>query len=177
MESTISTGSPSRIGRRIGAAAAIALGASMLAGPVAAQDADDEAAVLAVIDALFDAMRANDGEGVAAVFAEGAHLIQTEAGDGSPQTRFIPASNFAGAVGGADRPFDEPYWDPVVQVHDHLASVWVKYAFYLDGEFSHCGVDAFILARSTDGWKIAALADTRERVNCELPPDRQPYER
>ncbi|MDH3732352.1 MAG: nuclear transport factor 2 family protein [Gemmatimonadota bacterium] len=151
--------------------------AAPLATPVEAQAPDEEASVLAVIDALFDAMRANDGEAVSAVFADGAYLIQTEAGDGSPRINFIPATDFASMVGNATQPLDEPYWDPVVQIHDHLAAVWVKYAFFLNEDLSHCGVDAFILARSPDGWKIASLADTRERVNCELPPGRQPHER
>ena len=62
-------------------------------------------------------------------------------------------------------------WDPVVQIRDNLATVWVKYAFYLDGEFLHCGVDAFMLARTNDGWKIVSLADTSQKENCEMPPE------
>ena len=144
-------------------------------GDLWAQGTDEESAVLSVIDRLFDAMRANDADGVRSVFVEGASLIQTEGPDGSPMTGYIPVERFATMVGNATQELDEPYWDPVVQVHDHLASVWVKYALYVDGRFSHCGVDTFILTRGDDGWKIASLADTRERDNCELPPDRQPY--
>jgi hypothetical protein len=140
-----------------------------------AQAGPEEAAVLAVVDRLFDGMRQNDGDIVRSVFVDGASLISTEGRDGSPQTRFTPSDGFAEAVGGATVPWDEPYWDPVVQIHDHLATVWIKYAFYLDGAFSHCGVDALILTRTSEGWKIAALADTRESDNCELPPDRQPH--
>jgi len=141
----------------------------------AAQQGDREA-VLAVIDRLFDAMRANDGDGVRAVFADGASLISTEGRDGSPQIAYIDIERFATAVGGATQPFDEPYWDPIIQIQDNLATVWMKYAFYLGEEFSHCGVDAAMLARGPDGWKIVALADTREQANCELPPDRQPID-
>ena len=72
----------------------------------------------------------------------------------------------------APQSIDEPFWDSVVHVNDHLATVWTKYAVYVGGTFSHCGYDAFILGRSTDGWKIAAIADTRESENCELPPGR-----
>ncbi len=140
-----------------------------------AQAGDEEAAVLAVVDRLFDGMRANDGDMVRSVFVEGASLIGTEGRDGSPETSYLPAEAFADAVGDATRSWDEPYWDPIVQIHDHLATVWIKYAFYLDGTFSHCGIDALILTRTSEGWKIAALADTRESDNCELPPDRQPH--
>jgi len=154
---------------------ASALCAVALPGAAAGQQNDREA-VMAVIDRLFDAMRANDGDGVRSVFADGAMLISTEAADGSPRTSYIPADGFANAVGNATVEWDEPYWDPIVQIQDHLATVWIKYAFYADGQFSHCGVDAVMLARGPDGWKIAALADTREQANCELPPDRQPVE-
>ena len=154
--------------------AALAGLAALLCPAGAVAQTGDHAAVMATIDRLFDGMRANDAAMVASAFVDGASLIQTEGPDGSPMTRFIPASRFAEAVGQGETPWDEPYWDPVVQIEDHLATVWIKYAFYLGEEFSHCGVDAFILARSADGWKIASLADTREQDNCELPPGRQP---
>lgn len=169
------TRSTSRAMRRAALSLAILVVTGAAPSHVRAQWSEEEAAVLSVIDRLFDAMRANDADGVRSVFAEGASLIQTEGPDGSPRTGYIPAENFATMIGNATQELDEPYWDAVVQMHDHLASVWVKYALYVDGTFSHCGVDTFILTRSADGWKIAALADTRERDNCELPPDRQPY--
>ncbi len=158
-----------------------ALAALLCAGPLApgagAQEpaererSADERAVLETVQRLFDGMRANDAEMVRSVFAEGAVLIGTERED-RPATRISPVDGFVQAVGNATAVWDEPFWDPVIHIQDHLATVWTKYAFYLDGTFSHCGVDALILARSDQGWKIAALADTRARENCELPPDR-----
>lgn len=164
--------------RRLAPLGLLAL-AGLVPGPaLVAQGTDEEpdrAAVLAVVDRLFDGMRANDGDVVRSVFIEGATLVSTENAEGEPMTRLIPTEGFAQAVDNATIPWDEPTWDPIVQVRDHLATVWVKYAFYAGEEFSHCGVDAFILARQRDGaWKIAALADTRQREDCELPPDRGP---
>ena len=171
------TSSPVGTASRPRAVPALLAAIAAICGPVivVAQE-DDHAEVMEVIDRLFDGMRENDGDKVSSVFLEGASLIRTEGPDGSPEPRFMAAASFAQAVGNADRPFDEPYWDPIVQIHDHLATVWIKYAFYLGETFSHCGVDAFILARTDDGWRIAALADTSERDNCELPPDRQPFD-
>ncbi|MDX1393144.1 MAG: nuclear transport factor 2 family protein [Gemmatimonadota bacterium] len=164
------------VSRRIAVPAALAAIAALLGPTTAVSQEDDRAEIMEVIDRLFDGMRENDGEKVGSVFLEGASLIRTEAPDGSPEPRYMAAATFAQAVDDADRPFDEPYWDPIVHIHDHLATVWIKYAFYLGETFSHCGVDAFILARTDDGWRIAALADTSERDNCELPPDRQPFD-
>jgi hypothetical protein len=54
---------------------------------------------------------------------------------------------------------EEPIWDAVVQIDDRLATVWVKYELIFNGEFHHCGIDAFELWRSDEGWKIFQLTD------------------
>lgn len=151
-----------------------ALGLAVTAAPARAQDAAaDRQAILETLDRLFEGMRTNDGDMVRSVFAPGAVMIQTEGRDGGPVTAVNPVDGFVSAVANATDEWDEPYWDPVVQIQDHIATVWTKHAFYLNGDFSHCGVDAVIMARSADGgWKIVALGDSRERENCELPPGR-----
>jgi len=49
-----------------------------------------------------------------------------------------------------------------------VAQVWTEYAFYLNKEFSHCGIDAFQLVKDKE-WKIIHLIDTRKKMNCEKP--------
>lgn len=153
-------------------AAGVTLCAVLPTAAAAQETSADETAVIATVQRLFDGMRANDADMVRSVLADGAVLIRTEGQDGEPATSIGSMGGFADAVGSAPQSMDEPFWDYVVQVHDHLATVWTKYAFYFGGTFSHCGYDAFILARSADGWKIAAIGDTRENENCELPPGR-----
>jgi len=54
-----------------------------------------------------------------------------------------------------------------IEIDDNMASAWMQYAFYLNGEFSHCGVNTFQLARHTDGiWRTVALADSRKSERC-----------
>jgi hypothetical protein len=43
------------------------------------------------------------------------------------------------------------------------------YEFLRDGEFSHCGVDAFHFARMSAGWQITGLAYTVRRQGCREP--------
>lgn len=44
-----------------------------------------------------------------------------------------------------------------------IAVVWTPYAFHVDRELSHCGVDAFSLVDGGDGeWKIAGVVYTVE---------------
>jgi hypothetical protein len=132
----------------------------------------DREAVLGVVETLFDGMRARDAAVVGSVFHESAQMFRAPEPGGGGTVSVNGVERFINAVGSGSEVWDEPVWDPVVQVRDNLATVWVKYAFYLDGEFSHCGVDAFMLARTGDRWKIVALADTSQRENCEMPPDR-----
>ena len=159
------------------AVAAIGLVLQLAAAGAAAQEAtggagDDPEAVLEVVERLFEGMRAGDSALVRSVFHPEARLISTGERDGEAFVRAVPADRFVEAVGEATGEWDEPIWDTEVRVEDNLATVWTKYAFYLDGEFSHCGVDAFILGRTADGWKIVSLADTRRREGCETPPGR-----
>ena len=128
---------------------------------------------LAVVHRLFNGMRAGDSAMVRSVFDLDARLVATETRDGQPTVRLTTADAFVAAVG---RPheamWDEQIWDTEVRVDGNLAAVWTRYAFFLGGRFSHCGVDAFHLVRRADGWKIVDLADTRQREDCAMPPGR-----
>ena len=46
-----------------------------------------------------------------------------------------------------------------VLTEGNIASVWTPYDFYINGEFSHCGVDLFYLVKEED-WKIAHFGYT-----------------
>ena len=61
--------------------------------------------------------------------------------------------------------WDERIGDVEVHIDGGLATAWVPYAFYLGEEFSHCGANAVHLARTSEGWKIIHLTDTR-RQDC-----------
>lgn len=150
--------------------AALAAGALLAPGPLVGQSPDEQA-VLAVVDGMFEAMRAKDAVALQGLFLEGARLVSTsDSPEGTPRSRASDMTDFAQNIAGATVMIDEQIWDPKVELHDNLAHVWVKYALFIDGEFSHCGVDSFQLFRSTEGWKIFHLADTQRRQDCWMPP-------
>lgn len=137
----------------------------------AAQDDAEAEAAFAVVQAFFDGMQAKDTAAIAATLTDNARLISTStAPDGTPQMGSTEMSQFLQSVANAPVSLEEPIWDPVIQVSDRLATVWVKYVFLAGGEFSHCGVDGFQLFKSADGWKIFQIADTRRRNDCWEPP-------
>lgn len=145
--------------------------AALALPPIAvAQEADGE--VLAVVRALFDAMRAKDTVALRATLYPGARLMTAGRDrDGVPAVQAESVDAFVRAVGSLQRHLDERIWNAEVRVDGNLAAVWTPYAFYVDGTFSHCGVDAFQLALTPDGWKIIHVTDTRRREGCSEPPD------
>lgn len=59
--------------------------------------------------------------------------------------------------------FRERYWDAKVITDGYIASVWAPYDFYLNGSFSHCGVDLFYLVKTNNKWEIAHFGYTRNK--------------
>lgn len=131
----------------------------------------EEEEVRAVVQRLFDGMRAGDSTAVRSVFHPAARLLSVGMRDGQPAV--IPGSidDFVQAVGTPhEEVWDERVWNIDIRVDGDLAAAWMDYAFYLGGQFSHCGVDAFQFFRAPDGWKIIGLTDTRRKDGCEVPP-------
>ena len=137
---------------------------TLSATPAAAQAPEDE--VRAVIDKLFDGMRAGDSTMVSSTFYQGA--LMSRATDQGYRTG--SKERFLNAIGTPhDEVWDERIWDVRIMVDGRLASAWMEYAFYLDTELHHCGVNSIQFYRSDDGWKIAYLVDTNRGTNCDIP--------
>ena len=122
---------------------------------------------LKVVNNLFLAMETTDTTLAAKCFTDDAMLYTVTNGKTHP----MPASKLVSAFGPKEDKYQEPIWNEVVQIDGNLATVWVDYAFFLNGTFSHCGVDAFMLVNTADGWKIFLLADTRRKADCDVPEE------
>ena len=147
--------------------AVAALVALPLSGAARAQSPDERAAVLRVVTRLFDGMRAGDSAMVRSVFHPKAQLATAIVRQGSAVVDVDDLDKFIQAVGTPHgEVWDERLSNTTVQLDGTLASVWTDYSFYLDDKFSHCGVDAFHLAKAGNEWQIVGLADTRRRQGC-----------
>ena len=146
-----------------------------LLGNVIGQSSDSEymevekAEVLKIIVKLFDGMRAGDSTMVRSCFDEKVDMFTSYTNKkGEPVLVKDDVEKFIHAVGTPhDKVWDEKIWGTEIRISDNLAQVWTEYAFYAGEEFSHCGVDAFLLSKTKDGWKIFHLSDTRQRKNCK----------
>jgi len=146
------------------------LAVSML--PAFAQSEEVKKNVMEPIKKLFDGMRQGDSTIAHSAFAKAVTLTSVmEDKNGAPVLRSDSLQSFLRAIGKPhNEVWSEMIWDPEVQVDGNFAQVWVKYAFYADKTFSHCGVDAFHLIKDQEGhWKIFHLADTRHKKNCDVP--------
>ena len=142
------------------------LALTLVFAPLAgAQSPEDD--VRAVIDQLFDGMRSGDSTMVRAAFHPDARLMTTSTHDGKPMLQTVKIDAFVEAVGSPhDQVWDERIGEVDFNIDDNLATAWMNYAFYVGDTFSHCGVNAFQLAKTDGGWKVIQITDTRRKGAC-----------
>lgn len=131
-----------------------------------AQSATDS--VKQVVNQLFTAMKTSDAQLLQQCFADSATL-QTIAmnKEGKTIVRNESVATFAASISKAPvGALDERIEFDMVKTDAALAIVWTPYQFYLNGNFSHCGVNSFQLVRFNGQWKIQYLIDTRRRTGC-----------
>ncbi|MEN9686094.1 MAG: hypothetical protein RLZZ28_1880 [Bacteroidota bacterium] len=134
-----------------------------------AQNASDS--VKMAVARLFTAMKESDSKMLLACFTDSA-ILQTIAKDktGEIFVKKEKLADFASIVGSMPKnTADERNTVEVVKVDGPLAIVWASYQFYLNGQFSHCGINSFQLVRTNGNWKIQYLIDTRRKQGCEIP--------
>ena len=128
--------------------------------------------VMGVVLTLFDGMREADSSKVHSTFGNNPQLYTSFTNkEGKAVLRKDDGlQKFLDAVGTPhDQVWDEPLWNVQINIDGNLANVWTEYAFYAGKNFSHCGVDAFMLNKEETGWKIFHLTDTRKRQGCNVP--------
>jgi len=138
--------------------------AALSGAPPAAAQATPEQEVRAVIDGMFNAMRAGDSTALRKLFHPQARLMSAGVRQGTPMLRADSVDTFVRAVGTPhEEVWDERISNVEIRTDGELATAWMDYAFYIGSRFSHCGVNAFQLFRGTDGWKVINITDTRRR--------------
>ena len=117
---------------------------------------NEERAVIAAAQGIFDAMEALDEEAFRDSMVPEGFLLSVSSGT----TRRTTRDQFAESLGSRTTPIIERMWDPEVRIDGPLATLWTAYDLYRGDEFSHCGTDTFQLVKTTDGWKVVVLSFT-----------------
>jgi hypothetical protein len=132
----------------------------------------DELKVTEVIHRLFDGMHKADSALVRSVFGRDATLATPLRKEGKSFLLREDVNDFIKSISRPQpEPLSEEIWDIEIQIDGDFAQVWCDYAFYVGNRLNHCGVDAFHLYRTENGWKIFHLADTRRKEGCNVPEE------
>lgn len=136
-----------------------------------AADSGDDKAVLATVQKLFDGMTAHDGGMIRNAMTPDARITPMR---GDQPGAAVSAEQFAHGIEANQSRLLERIWTPKVMVSGRLASVWAPYDFHRDGKFTHCGIDAFLLFKTADGWRISSIAYTAQTEGCAPSPLGEP---
>lgn len=147
---------------------------SAVPGPRFAGAQQEDPGARGALDVAFAALAAISDEdpiGLTDLMVEGAIVVSIPAGGGTPRVTTRDESRARAMTSD----FVERGFDPEVVVDGAVATVWLPYDFYRDGEWSHCGVDVFTLTRTDAGWRIASLVYTVEQPPaCRPHPEGKP---
>lgn len=117
----------------------------------------EDQAVLAPVNAMFDAMVKHDAVAFKKPLLPGGTMVLMR--NGKPtQITFDAFAELVGKPGKAQ--IEERIHDPLVRVDNDLAVVWAPFEFLVDGKVDHCGTDLFNLVRMDGQWLVASIADT-----------------
>jgi hypothetical protein len=119
----------------------------------------DEDQIKAVILKTFSAMKSVDSVALKSCFTEKALLHISQVRPEGNVIREVPIASFVkNVLTRKPGDMDERVlsWGPILIDHE-IATAWVPYEFYLNGKFTHKGVDAFILVKVGEEYKIQTL--------------------
>jgi hypothetical protein len=147
---------------------------ALSAGSAIAQD-DERTAILAVMQQAFDAVHSQNPDDWRAIqLAEGTTLSFRPHPDGRPdqlEMRIAQNKAFVAAQVRDSHEYVERWTgDPTVMIRGPIAVVWGEYEFWIDGEFSHCGVDSVDFVKTDGTWRIANFMWTVEKDRCPTDP-------
>ncbi|MEX0313092.1 MAG: nuclear transport factor 2 family protein [Allomuricauda sp.] len=130
---------------------------------------DEKQAVKQVIETFFDGFHKQDSAIMKSTVAD--HVVLQTTGRNKEGKTMFRTEEFANLITSITSipdsiSFQEKLTSFSIQVDRTMANAWVGYEFWLNGNFSHCGINSFQLINFDGEWKIIYLIDTRGRAGC-----------
>ncbi|WP_108246196.1 nuclear transport factor 2 family protein [Muricauda brasiliensis] len=148
-----------------------ALGAFVYAQGPNPSNEEAEAHIKQVIETFFKGFHEQDSTIIKSTVADEI-VLQTTGRNPEGKTLFRTEefSKFLKSIVGIPETvkFEEKLTSFSIQVDRTMANAWVGYEFWLNGEFSHCGINSFQLINFDGEWKIIYLIDTRGKEGCMI---------
>ena len=139
-------------------------------GSAAAQSSEEQA-VRNTVNQFFRALAERDRALLTSITLPGSLNISTSVSNqGATEIRIQNYKQLLDNLGGEGPALLERVWNPTILIRRDIATFWAPYDFYVNGAFSHCGIDSFQLIKRQDQWFLTNLSWTVERENCEVSP-------
>jgi uncharacterized protein DUF4440 len=129
----------------------------------------EEREVVRAVERLFEGMRTQDTAMLGALLAPELDFVYARDSAGRWLVDHYSRADFLSGMAEPGNPAEElreRMWDPEVRVDGVIATVWTEYDFHVGSRFSHCGHDAFHLARGQNGWYMTAITYTARPQPC-----------
>jgi hypothetical protein len=134
---------------------------------LSAKAPDEEGKVVSIVEQFFTVLESRDIKLAKKILIpEGSYFSIREKGN-DVLLKHSNFQEFVKSLPNSKENYKEIMRNPKVLIHDRIAVLWADYNFYRDGKFSHCGVDAFSLVKTENGWKIAGIIYTVEKTDCD----------
>jgi hypothetical protein len=141
----------------------------LFSGYALAQD-EEHSGIEQQIERFFEGFHQRDTMIIKETVAKGV-ILQTvsRTNTGGNEVRTESFSSFLKTIAGIPDSvkFKEVLIDYKIRVDGSMANAWTPYEFWLEEQFSHCGVNSFQLAKLEGEWKIIYLIDTRRKEDCD----------
>ena len=141
-----------------------------LAQCVFARENSQKDEILMVVQEFFESMTMRDADMTREILRIDGQYYGVREDSGKLHIKRTLHSEYIESLSDIEDEYIERIWNPTVMVHGRIAVVWARYDFHINGKFAHCGVDAFTLIKTEDGWEIAGAAYTIEPEGCDQSP-------
>ena len=127
----------------------------------------EEKRILDIVNKFLNVLETGDVTSAKEILmTDGSNFSVREEGD-SLTIKHTDYKTLIGSLPKTKGKYKEVINDPKVLIHGNIAVVWTEYKFYIDNQFSHCGMDSFSLIKDENKWKIASIIYTVEKKGCE----------
>ena len=139
----------------------------LAATPAQAGERTEKAAVIAAVQAFFDALESREESRILASLVPEGSITGHGMRGGVQRSKTQSWRQWMEGIRGGKERLVERMHKPKVRVRGTMASLWTTYTFHIDGKFSHCGYDSFDLAKVDGRWKVVNLSFTAETEGCK----------
>lgn len=135
-----------------------------------AQEISEEEKVKKTVERFFEGFHARDSVMMESVFHRNP-VIQTIGRTKEGEIKLVNEELEKVLDGIVSIPLETEFLEVLheiqVKIDGPMANAWAPYSFFLNGDFSHCGVNNFQMIKTEGEWKVIYLIDTRRREGCE----------